>query len=253
MDIQEIPHAYRAARRRLLLLDYDGTLAPIVALPEQAAPSKHVTKLLASFTSDPATTCVVISGRAAKDLEKWLGRLSLAFVAEHGFMWRTKDGTWSPHVKTTTEWKIGVRLLMEKYVKFLPGSFIEEKTAAIAFHYRKAAHADKETYLQNLLRQLKAYSQNETPVLQVMEGKEVYEVMSSVSSKGESALEWYYKEPWDFVMAIGDDITDESMFKALSDKSMVFTIKVGSGVTTAKYRIESQKEVIELLNSLDSP
>src|SRR5438128_2988726 len=105
MSKNEIIDAYRHAKNRLLLLDYDGVLAPIMPLPEQAAPSKKTRHILEELTNDPHTTCVVISGRPRETLDEWLGDLCLSFAAEHG-LWRREYGSeWGLTCRVPTEWK----------------------------------------------------------------------------------------------------------------------------------------------------
>src|SRR5438132_6903173 len=92
METAKIVDAYKHATKRLLLLDYDGVLAPIVPLPEQAMPSKKMFALLEKLTADTRNTCVVVSGRDHETLDEWLGNLPLAFAAEHGLWRRDSQG-----------------------------------------------------------------------------------------------------------------------------------------------------------------
>ena len=86
--------------------------------------------------------------------------------------------------------------------------------------------------------------------LQVVDGNKVIEVRISGFDKGITALKIVNEVSPDFILCIGDDITDEDMFKALEQKPKAYTIKVGYGSTSAKYTIISQAQVLPLLNHL---
>ena len=68
-------------------------------------------------------------------------------------------------------------------------------------------------------------------------------------NKGIAAADYLNSHPADFVMAIGDDWTDEYLFKELPENT--YTIKVGAGNSAAKYYINNYKEVRELLSNLN--
>mgnify|MGYP000279068421 CR=1 FL=1 len=75
---------YNQAKQRLILLDYDGTLASLKTRPENAKPAPELIATLQKLVSDPANHVVVNSGRDQFTLEKWLGNLPIAMAAEHG-------------------------------------------------------------------------------------------------------------------------------------------------------------------------
>ena len=82
----------------------------------------------------------------------------------------------------------------------------------------------------------------------VLEGSKVIEVKNGAVNKGRAAMVWISREPWDFILAIGDDLTDEDIFAALPESA--YSIKVGLGPTKARFNIGSQFEVTELLEEL---
>lgn len=246
MDNSSIVTAYKKAKRRLLLLDYDGTLAPIMPTPELAAPSAEVRDLLKKLAAQPSTTCVIISGRPHEVLEEWLGDLPVAFVAEHGLAWREKDGVWEWNEDLQTDWKEEVRKVFRRYVERMPGALIEEKMATIAFHYRNVDGFVREEKLNELNDELQSILHNH--LLKLIKGKMVYEVIMNGASKGVAASAWYGRELWDFALAMGDDTTDEAMFEDLP--SEVCTVKVGLEPTAARYKVGSQIEATQLLHEL---
>lgn len=241
--IQKILQDYHRSGRRCILLDYDGTLAPYQKLPSLASPSEELTSLLGELSAEEANHIIIISGRDADTLEKWLGHLPLHLVAEHGAMVRIKGDTWKETVPLNTEWKEQIRPLMQLFVDRCAGSFIEEKRSTIAWHYRNT-HPDlgfnRSRELRNSLLQLTANTS-----LQVIDGNKVLEVRTVGIDKGVTANSILATVEPDFILCLGDDATDEDMFRALRDRA--YTIKVGRGSTAAQYTIVSQKEVFPFL------
>jgi trehalose 6-phosphate synthase/phosphatase len=146
-------------------------------------------------------------------------------------------------VTVSPEWKDNVRPLLELFVTRCVGSFIEEKRNTIAWHYRNT-HPDlgfnRSRELRNSLLQLTA----NTP-LQVIDGNKVLEVRLIGIDKGATAQKLIDHFNPDFMFCMGDDTTDEDMFRALRDRA--YTIKIGSGNTAAKYTLWSQTQVLPLL------
>jgi len=240
---------YQLATSRCILLDYDGTLVPLVPKPEDAVPTPELKQLLNDLAADPKNNVVVISGRDQATLDRWLGDLPISMVAEHGATWRMKNEPWQQLVAGPDQWKSEIRPIMQKFVTRCVGSFVEEKTNTIAWHYRKT-HPDLGfTRSRELINTLSELLQN--TMLQVIDGNKVVEVRMSGFDKGVMALKMVNEIPNDFILCIGDDTTDEDMFKALSDRA--YTIKVGNTATAAQYMVYNQKKVLELLEKLMVP
>jgi trehalose 6-phosphate synthase/phosphatase len=241
--VQQILADFNKATRRCILLDYDGTLAPYQKLPSLAVPSEELIQLLKDLTSEEANEIVIISGRDVNTLEKWLGKLPVNMIAEHGACIKLKHGEWKEQVALNTEWKEQVRPLMQLFVDRCAHSFIEEKKSTVAWHYRNTNQElgfMRSRELRNSLLQLTA----NTP-LQVIDGNKVLEVRMVGVDKGASAITMIGNIDPDFILCIGDDATDEDMFKALRDRA--HTIKIGRANTAAQYTILSQREVIPFL------
>jgi len=186
---------------------------------------------------------VIISGRDVNTLEKWLGKLPLNMIAEHGACVKFRGQEWKEQISINTEWKEQVRPLMELFVDRCAGSFIEEKKSTLAWHYRNTNQElgfMRSRELRNALLQLTANT-----ALQVVDGNKVLEVRMVGVDKGVAALSVLAAISPDFTLCIGDDATDEDMFKVMHDKG--YTIKVGRANTSAQYTILSQKEVYPFL------
>jgi len=240
---------YQRTKNRCLLLDYDGTLVPFSRIPSEAAPDNAVKDLLLRLSSDPKNHVVVISGRDVSSLDRWLGALPLTLVAEHGASFKMKNETWQQLVSVSDLWKDEIRRVMQTFVTRCAGSFIEEKMNTIAWHYRNTQTGLGFSRSRELLNTLSQLIQNTT--LQVIDGNKVVEVRIAGFDKGATALKIINEMDPDFVLCMGDDTTDEDMFKALEGEA--YTIKVSSGASAAQYTILSQQQVLPLLNLLTLP
>jgi trehalose 6-phosphate synthase/phosphatase len=243
-----LPARLRAATHLVLLLDYDGTLAPIVKHPDLAVPSAELLKLLEQIGRRPRTTVHIVSGRNRGSLERWLGHLPATLHAEHG-LWsrapRTRE--WVRCIDVTDEWKPRVRPILEAVVKHLPGSFIEEKSAGIAWHYRQADPESGGFHAKELrLTLIEALSN--APV-EVMAGDKVVEVRAQGINKGSIVARALAAAPDDaLTMAIGDDRTDEDLFAALPRSGIA--VHVGPGPSRAGIRLADPAAVYSLLGRL---
>jgi trehalose 6-phosphate synthase/phosphatase len=247
--VRSIRQRYRHSHNRCFLLDYDGTLVPFTRLPSEAAPDNVLRELLVRLSSDPANHVVVISGRDTASLERWLGMLPVTLVAEHGASYKMRNAPWQQLVSVSDLWKEEIRRVMQLFVTRCAGSFIEEKTNTIAWHYRNTQPGLGFSRSRELLNTLSQLIQN--TALQVIDGTKVVEIRLSGFDKGATALRIIHEMDPDFVLCIGDDATDEDMFKALEGEA--YTIKVTAGPSSAQYTILSQQQVLPFLNLLTLP
>jgi len=245
-DISQMSEAYAKAEKCLFFFDYDGTLVPIMRDPNDAVISKETREIVAELAK--RDTVVVISGRDRKFLLEVLGDLPVHIVAEHGALIRKKGETeFTMNAAYQEGWKESIRSVLELYVKRCPGAFVEEKETSLAWHYRTADdHEYALRRAQELAWQLKNYIEPELN-LQIIEGNMVIEVKKTAFNKGTSATAFIDEEKYDFILAMGDDTTDEDMFEALPD--WAYTVKVGDALSIATKHIKNQNAVMELLNS----
>ena len=248
-NVQQILADFQKAERRCILLDYDGTLSPLQNMPSMASPTNELLELLDSLCQDEKNEVVIISGRDANTLEQWLGGLPVSLVAEHGAAIKMKGDEWKEQAAMAPEWKEKIRPLMQLFVNRCAGSFIEEKKSTLAWHYRNT-HPDigfnRSRELRNSLLQLTG----NTP-LQVIDGNKVLEVRLVGVDKGTTAQNMIRTLSPDFIICIGDDTTDEDMFRSISEEG--YTIKIGRGNTAAEYTILSQKDVFPFLRRFLRP
>jgi trehalose 6-phosphate synthase/phosphatase len=241
--------SYHLAKNRLLLLDYDGTLVPFHDDPDHAAPSPELKKLLRKLAKDPRTTVVIISGRSKEDLGKWFKNTSMILVAEHGAFMKKPGHNWQTTINDEDlTWKSLVLPALEKHAKRAPGSFVEQKDVSLVWHFRKSSpyHAHKELVV--LQRALKSISKRLK--LELRQGNKILEIRPDTLHKGTVIGELLKDNP-DFVLALGDDYTDEDIFTTLPETA--YTVKVGHGRTAARYRISGIRTVQEFLGKFITP
>ena len=236
--LRAVIDSYEQAEKRLLFIDYDGTMMDFNDDPQAVKPDAEVRDLLTNLAADPHNRVVMNSGRDRQTLQAWLGDLDVEMAAEHG-VWMKEKGEWHLNPNVVDGWKPKVRELLENLVARTPGSFIEEKDYSLAWHYRKIDR-DLGTKRVREFRDMLSYLiQNQD--LQVLEGNKVVEIKNAGVNKGKATQHWVAQQKWDFVLGIGDDHTDEDIFRALPDWGV--SIKVGSGRTSARYNLNGVTEV----------
>ncbi|RYE20979.1 MAG: bifunctional alpha,alpha-trehalose-phosphate synthase (UDP-forming)/trehalose-phosphatase [Sphingobacteriales bacterium] len=245
---QAIHKIYNKTNQRIIFLDYDGTLVGFTADIYAARPDKELYDLLDRLTEDPANQVVLISGRSHKNLEEWFGHSKLDIVAEHG-AWQKKEGKWNSIPGLSDQWKQDIFPVLETYVDRTPGAFIEEKDYSLVWHYRNVEKGLGELRTTELMNNLR-YLINDRG-LQLLPGNKVVEIKNMEINKGKATSALLHNKDYDFIMALGDDNTDEDIFKALPDNSL--TIKVGSNISAARFYLRNHWEVRQLLKNLLLP
>jgi len=240
---------YRSAARRALLLDYDGTLVPFAAEPKLAQPDPELIETLTALGSDPANQVAIISGRPRRTLEEWFGKLPISLIAEHGAWLRNNGAEWRMLKNLTADWKERVRPILNLYVDRLPGALMEEKEFSLAWHYRRADPEQASLRAKELLDDLAGYTRNID--VQVFEGNKVIEIRNAGVNKGSAGIEWLAGQTPDFIFGIGDDWTDEDLFRALPATAL--SVQVGVEKTAARYYLVNPAAVRRLLRELSTP
>lgn len=242
--MRQIVDAYKEATHRILFLDYDGTLSWFKKDPEDAKPDEELYSILKQLTQDKKNTVVIISGRDKETLGRWFDNgWKIHFIAEHGVWLREPNRNWHMMEQIDNVWKDSVQPLLEYYVDQTPRTFIEHKNFSLVWHYR---NADPDLGMQRaweLKDELRTLTSNLN--LEIMDGDKVLEIKHSGINKGRAALQKMGAKTYDFILAVGDDWTDEYTFDAMPKEA--YTIKVGAKTTNAAYYIESVDMVRELL------
>ena len=237
------------AGARVLLLDYDGTLVHFADRPELAAPDPSLVALLSSLAARPGNLVHIVSGRTRDSLERWLGSLPIGLHAEHGLWSRfTPDSAWVSSSSASRAWMPRVRALLEGFAARAPGSWVEEKTASLAWHYQLADAALGAALAAEVRAALSASADD----YDVLDGVQVVEARAQGIHKGVIVPEVVKRAPeGSLVLAIGDDVTDEDLFGALPPGGQSY--KVGPGPTRASHRLADVDAVRALLTTLLAP
>lgn len=237
---------YSKAEKRLIFLDYDGTLVRFFKQPEDAKPDKELMNILARLCKDKRNEVVIISGRDKDTLEEWFGSLSLNLVAEHGAFYKLKNASWSSQNLGDNEWKETIRPILELSVDRTAGSFIEEKSFGLVWHFRKSNPDLAKRRTQELKDTLVMMAANLN--IGVFEGNKIIEVKPVSINKGQSIIWWLEQYKPSFVFCAGDDYTDEDMFLSLPESG--YSCKIGVGFSNAKFTLSSPDELRKFLKKL---
>ena len=238
---------YDQAKSRLILLDYDGTLKGFVNSfhERHSRPTEKLKKLLKSLTKDRKNKVIIISGRPRSTLEKYFENKDLGLVAEYGG-WVFEAGSWIKSSLTAKKWKKDLKPILKQFVARTVGSELEEKDFSLVWHYRRVSPDLAYVRKEELKRKLRAALA--TDDIGVFDGFKIVEIKPKRMNKGVIVSDLIAKNDWDFILAIGDDYTDEDMFVALPADA--YSINVGKQTTNARFQLNCVDEVLELIKSL---
>jgi trehalose-phosphatase len=213
------PHVRRTltGKNAVLLFDFDGTLAPIVADPSQArlpAPTKAALTRLARSSQ---VTLGIVSGRELVELRRLVGLKNICYVGSHGMEWVLPGG--SAHLRATPAQRRRIRHIareLHSLLRGVPGIQVEHKIASVAVHYRRAQPHNA----QATCAEVRRLARQNAPRVKLLEGKKVVEILpAGAKSKGAAvkALLARLRPPSQrpLVVYFGDDATDESVFRCL--------------------------------------
>ena len=235
---------YDAASRRLIFVDYDGTL--IDHEHRAGKLSSESIDDIAALAADSRNEVVVISGRPKDYLQGVFRDLPVGIIAGHGIWYKGKSDNWHTTEQVNGEWKETILPILQLYCNRTPGTKVEESDYSLVWNYRRAQPELAAVRLSELKDALISLTTNHD--LSILERNYILEIKHSNVNKGRAAVAWYEGGNWDFVMAIGDDWTDEDMFAMLTDEQ--YTIKVGIDLSQARFFVHSTEDVRKLLGEL---
>lgn len=236
---------YKAAQKRLLLLDYDGTLVKFHKMRNKALPTKQVLNLINELSEDSSNQLVIISGRPMSFLEKVFTNKEITLVAEHGhYIKHAQSEAWVDKHPTNNDWMTHILPILQQFTDNTPGTLIEKKTNSLVWHYRKTDPELGVNKAEELKTVISSMISNE---ISIMDGHKIIEVIPVGINKGIAAFDLFSSQEYDFVFVAGDDITDEDMFEKLPGD--INSIKIGHKQTAAKYTVGSSDKLIDILNN----
>lgn len=243
-NFNDIKLRYRHAKNRFLIFDYDGTLTRFYKQPEDAFPRQNVLHLLQQLRDDKKNHVLLSSGRDRNTLEKWFGSLNIDMEAEHGAACK-RNGQWMERIGDV-DWGDELMTILNSYVDKTPGSSLEIKPTALVWHYRNVDEWFGSLREKQLVNSL--WGPVSRKGFQIMRGNKIVEIKPSMYSKASGIAESLKQNSYDFILCLGDDVTDEDMFRVLPDDSV--TVKVGDVSDIAHYNIPLQEDVLPFLEKL---
>jgi trehalose 6-phosphate synthase/phosphatase len=211
-----VTERFRSAAERVVFLDYDGTLRELEKHPELAAPTPGLLGALGELCSLSGTHVHIVSGRPPETLEAWLGHLPMHLCAEHGYVARELGTGWRALVDVELDWLPEIEAFLREAAREVPGTMVETKRCAVAWHYRLAEPEYGEWRARELLTALQGRLAD-VPA-EVVFGRKVIEVRARGVDKGvyvRHVLDALAPGVTPFVLAAGDDRTDRQMLAAL--------------------------------------
>ena len=238
-----IKENYKKSSNKLILLDYDGTLVEFNEKPGLAIPDNETFKILKDLSQE--NDVVIVSGRDQHFLDKHFSDLKLTLVAEHGYFIRNYAESWSEKANFNKDRIKSFKPILDSFSDRTPGTFVEEKLNSIVWHYRKS---DPELANSRVVEFKTVFDSLSTDGLNLMDMDKAIEIINAQVNKGSAVSEIISNKDYDFILCIGDDITDENMFESRPKNS--YTIKVGKKKTSAKYYIKDPRQVKSFLSFL---
>lgn len=246
-DIDSFWDNLSEAAHSVLMLDYDGTLAPFVSDRDQAVPYPGVRQRLTALLGSSRTRLVIISGRAVKDLTPLLDIHPLPEIwGSHGLERLDEQGRYqsasqgerpSEGLAAVYWWARDNNLLAQT----------ERKPLGIAFHWRGLEKSER----TRIHKAVESRWQSELAQfdLQLHEFDGGLEIRCMGITKADAVQSIMSQTPVDAVMAyLGDDRTDEDAFKALADRGLSVLVREKSGDTAADIRLEPPAEMLQFLD-----
>ena len=235
---------FKKANKKIIFLDYDGTLVPFYSRPKNTITDEDLLNLLKELSKN--SNICIISGRDRDFLEKNIPLDNIILSSEHGAMIRLEDG-WKILLDCDISWKKYILDYFNFFKDKLPYSEVEEKNFSVAFHYRNSDPEMAEIRVKEIIDELISYTSNLN--LEVLQGNKVVEVRNYHLNKSSAVKYLLERNNYDFILAAGDDRTDEDVFEFLRDKN-AYTIKVGFGKSSARYNVKDYIALRRLLSEL---
>jgi len=265
--------AYKQSSNRVLIFDNEGTLSNFMKQTEinkKVGPSSRILKALELLSEDDKNTVYVITGRPREVVSNWFKSVhNLGLAAEYGAIMKAPGSySWESHFSSSGNWKQSAKEIMTGYSERTEGSFIMEKESSVVFNYREADVEFGAYQAKELLSHLEFLLNPFMDEIQIAEGIGYVEVKPIGINKGTALYRvienvFVSKGPVDFILAIGDDNSDEDMFKMVAtlkrqrSRTLVhhhiptFTCTLGIKPSSANYFLLDASKVVSLLEHIN--
>jgi trehalose-phosphatase len=256
-DVLDALDAATAGRHLVLLLDFDGTLAPIAPTPDEASLPRDTRRVLDALSKEPWCTVAIVSGRELKDVMTKVGIDGITYVGNHGLE-IVRPGE-EPQPLDLASHEALLRRIREDLARTLapfPGALIEDKGYSLAVHFRGASDDDRPRIKAAVHEAVRAHGGEDA--IDLGAGSMVLELRPPIDcDKGTivhrvlEAEERRFGAENLFAIYIGDDVTDEDAFEAIRTRG--WTVLVGEPrISYAEYYLNDPRDVYTLLTRFAS-
>jgi len=248
----EVAEQLRSASRVLLLLDYDGTLTPIVERPGLAGLSADTRRLLEALAQKRRLTLAIISGRALPDLKQKVGISNIIYAGNHGLEIEGPQVSFvSPAAEESKPLLRRMYGELSRALGAIKGVLVEDKGLTLSVHYRQVAEG-RSAEVRSIFERITGDAAGSGKI-GITWGKKVYEVRPAVAwDKGKVVEMLMGQKSGTLPIYLGDDLSDEDGFKAIESYGGGISVFVGERdhATSARYFLESPHEVAKFLSLL---
>ena len=230
LDPEVITHIYGQSFKRLIFLDFEGTLPTenigqekVEKLFKDRKPSEEIKSLLTELTNDRKNSVFIVAGKGQQQLKEWFGDIpNLGLSAEHGYLYRANNQSNFKYTvdKYDTNWRNFCMNIMEPYTQRCEGSSLEIKESSVVWQYSECDQELGKAFASVITSELQVALKNKD--VKILNGKGFVEVISLGINKG-YFVSYIIKEKIrqkkapDFILCIGDDAGDEKMFNYLNE------------------------------------
>ncbi len=243
----DIASTIKASKFLCILLDFDGTLTPIVERPEMASLPSETKELLRLISNDLRCCVGVISGRTLTDVKRRVGLSNVFYAGNHGL---EVEG---PSMKFVYPMALKMSRTihemaesLESCLKDIEGVIVEDKVLTASVHYRLVPDDKIRLIERRVYKEVSRWEQ-----VTVAKGKKVLEVKPIVNwNKGNAVKLILLSVGWKSLpIFVGDDETDEDAFQGIRD-GITIAVMSRPTQTHAKYYLKDSIEVQSLLRKI---
>lgn len=240
----DISSRLAAAPRLLVTLDFDGTLSALAKTPGQARLKPEVKAALKALAAARGVSVFVLSGRALESVRRLVGLRNLYYGGNHGMEIKGPGFSWRDAGAAKARSLVaGLAAGLRERFPPATGVLVENKGFSASVHYRNL----KAPYRRGFFSGMRALMQGADKRLRWNRGHKVFELRpAGAPHKGDAVVRLAKKLGTGAAFAVGDDLTDEDMFKTLRGRGI--TVRVGRRHgSAAGFFVQKQQEVLRLL------